>query len=166
MLMRHRNESRRGTTLLEAVLTITALLTLILGTIDLGMAVFRQQVLSQAARQGVRKAIVHGKLAPSGWNGGPWGPSSSYPTLTDPTTWTYTVNANNSTDYIAQAIKPSLSGMDTSQVTITVQWIDGSNSPEKRVRVTLATTWQPLLFFIFGNQTVPLGASSTMPIAH
>ena len=45
MRLRHRNESRRGTTLLEASLTITALLMLILGAIDLGAAVSRQQVL-------------------------------------------------------------------------------------------------------------------------
>ena len=166
MRLRHRNESRRGTTLLEAALTIMTLLMLILGTIDLGVAVSRQQVLSQAAREGVRKAIVHGSLAKSGWNGGPWGPPSSYPTLTDVPNSTYTVAADSSSDYIALAIKPYLANMDPSQVTITVKWVDGSNVAEKRVRVTLSTTWQPLVFFVFGNQSVALSASSTMPIAH
>ena len=109
---------------------------------------------------------MHGQLAPSGWNGGPWGPPSSYPTLTDVPNSSYTVTANASTDYIALAIKPYLANMDLSQVTIKVQWIDASNSPEKRVRVTVSTTWQPLMLFIFGNQSIPLSASSTMPIAH
>ena len=76
MLLRRQNSPRRGTTLPEMALTITALLMLALGAIDLGMAVFRQNVLSHAARQGVRQAAVHGRLARSGWKGGPWGPNA------------------------------------------------------------------------------------------
>jgi Flp pilus assembly protein TadG len=160
MRLRRPQGRRRGATVVEAAVIITAFLMLILGTIDLGTAVFRYHVLSWAARQGARRTIVHGTLAPTG-NGGPWGPPASYPT-TNP----YTVTASNTSDPIANAIRPSLVGLDPSAVTITVTWPDGSDAVEKRVQVTLNTTWHPLMLFIFGNQTINLSASSEMPIAH
>jgi hypothetical protein len=55
---------------------------------------------------------------------------------------------------------------DPNQVTITVAWPDGNNNVESRVQATLNTTWHPLVLFIFGNLTVNLSASSTMPVAH
>jgi Flp pilus assembly protein TadG len=161
MRLRRRQDRRRGTTVAEAGIIITAFLMLIMGTIDLGTAVFRYDVLSQAARQGARRAIVHGSLAPAGWNGGAWGPPASYP-ASNP----YTVTASNTSDPVANAIRPSLVGVDPSAVTITVQWVDGSDVTEKRVQVTLNTTWSPLVLFVFGNQTINLSASSMMPIAH
>jgi hypothetical protein len=127
---------------------------LCLGTIDLGMAVFRLHILSQAARQGARQAIVHGSLARSGWQGGPWGPT------------TYGPLPATSSDPQMQAVASSLVGVDPAQAQITVEWPDGSNAPGKRVTVTVTTTWSPLMVFIFGNQTTTLSASSTMPIAH
>jgi hypothetical protein len=154
LLLRRHNTPRRGTTLPEAALTLTVFLTLILGTLDLGLAVFRQNVLSHAARQGARKAAVHGSLAKSGWNGGPWGPT------------TYGPKAATDSDVKAQAVAAALAGMDASAVQVTFEWPDNSNVSEKRVRVTVTTTWQPIFLFIFGNQTTTLSASSTMPIAH
>ena len=47
-----------------------------------------------------------------------------------------------------------------------MQWLDGSNLPEKRVRVTVTTTWTPVTTFIFGGLTRTLTASAMMPIAH
>ena len=147
MRLQARGHRRKGMSMVEAVLATTALLTLCLGTIDLGMAVFRQHALTEAARQGARQAVVHGSLAKS-----PWG------------TATYSAAAND-TDAKAQAIAPYLVGMDPSAVTVTMTWPDGSNASEKNVRVKLDYTWTPLLSFIF-NQSVPLTASSQMQIAH
>ncbi|MBI1914731.1 MAG: pilus assembly protein [Planctomycetes bacterium] len=161
MRLRHHDRVRRGLTLAETGLVITALLMLVMGTIDLGTAVFRYHALSQAARQGVRQVVVHGSLAPSGWNGGPWGPPASYPSSNP-----YTVTASDTSDQIASAVRPYLSNMDPDQVTVTAQWMDSSNQAEKRVKVTVSTTWQPLLLFVFGNTTINLSASSMMPIAH
>ncbi len=55
---------RRGASMVEAAIILPVFLTLILGMLDLSTGVFRHQLVSQAARQGVRRAIVHGKLAP------------------------------------------------------------------------------------------------------
>jgi hypothetical protein len=140
--------------LVEASMVITVLLTLVIGAIDLGVAVFRQHVLTQAARQGVRQAIVHGKLAPTGWKGGPWGPT------------TYGPVAATDSDPKAQAVASYLGGMDPSAVQVTMTWPDSSNAVEKRVQVTLTNTWTPLLGFIFGNQSVTLTGAAKMQIAH
>jgi Flp pilus assembly protein TadG len=152
-------------TLLETAIVVSAFLGLVIGALDLGTAVFRWHVLSQAARQSVRQAIVHGQYAPSGWNGGPWTPASGgYPGSTP-----YTVTASNSTDTIAGVVRQYLTGVDPSQVTVKVEWVDGNppnNNVESRVRVTLSTTWQPMMAFPFGSPSVPLSASSMMPIAH
>ena len=156
MRRRRADEGRKGTALLETVLLVAAFLTLVLGAIDLGVAVLRQHVLSEAARQGVRQAIVHGQLAPAGWKGGPWGTS------------TYGPVAATDSDPKAQAIAPYLGGMDPSAVQVTMTWLDNSNAVEKdyRVQVTLTTTWTPLMGFIFGYRSVTLTGASTMQIAH
>ncbi len=154
MRMSRRNRHRRGATAVETAIVILPFLIITLGMIDLGTAVFRHHVVSQAARQGVRKAIVHGSLAPSGWNGGKWGPAKFGPV------------AATDTDPKAQAIAPYLSGLDTSATNVTMEWLDTSNLAEKRVRVTVSTTWTPAVTFIFGGLTRTLSASATMPIAH
>jgi hypothetical protein len=118
--------------------------------LDLSIGIFRHHVLSQAARQGVRQAIVHGKMAPPTMAA--WGPTA------------YAGKASGA-DGIAVAIKPYLTGLDASKVDIQVQWLDGSNDLEKRVRVTVSTPWTPLMLALFGGQKT-LTASSTMPIAH
>jgi hypothetical protein len=161
MRQRQHHAARHGATMTELAIIASAAAMLLLGSIDLGTAVFRNHVLSNAAREGARKAMVHGQFAQSGWNQGPWGPGSTYPTSVP-----YTVNAGNNSDTIASTIQPFLAGMNPNNVTITVAWPDGNNNVESRVQVTLSTTWQPLLLFIFGNRTVNLSASSTMPIAH
>jgi len=197
MRLRYRNQARHGFTVLEFVLIITAFLMLVLGTIDLAMAVFRYHVLSQAARQGVRQVIIHGELADAAprnawettlphtpttyvpYKGGAWGPASptstanpgTYPgspdwTGSNPYTLTFTPSDSNSksSDYIANAIRPYLAGIP-GDVTVTVQWMNGNNNVERGVQVTLSTTWQPTMLFLFGN-TINLRASSRMPIAH
>ncbi|MFL5245749.1 MAG: TadE family protein [Gemmataceae bacterium] len=154
MRLQNNDDKRCGATMIESVLIFSALMMLLVGAFDLGMGVFRQYVLSEAARQGVRKAIVHGNLCPSGWNGGPWG------------TATYGPSAATDSDVKAQAISPFLTGLDPSLVTVKYSWPDNSNAAEKRVKVELSTTWTPILGFIFGGTTYTINASSEMQIAH
>jgi Flp pilus assembly protein TadG len=155
MRLQKAKNRRPGATMAESALIMTAFMMLLVGSFDLGMGVFRQYVLSEAARQGVRKAIIHGSLASTNLpGGGPWG------------TATYGPTAANGADAKAQAIAPFLTGMDPSQVNVTYTWPDSSNLAEKRVQVTLSTTWTPILGFIFGSPTYTISASSEMPIAH
>ncbi|HEU5116479.1 MAG TPA: TadE/TadG family type IV pilus assembly protein [Isosphaeraceae bacterium] len=156
MLINHPNQRRRAGVLVETAISTSVFVTLIIGTVDLGIYVFRIHVVQQATRQGARAAIVHGSLASSTWNGGPWGPTTYGPV---------TVSGNTS-DPRVSAISRFLSGVDTSKVQVTYEWPDGSNLAEKRVRVTVTTSWTPIFASIFGAGTQTITSQSTMLIAH
>jgi hypothetical protein len=145
---------RRGATLVEAAITLLVFLVLVVGLADLTVGVLRFNTLSQAARQGAREAVVHGRQAPAGWNGGPWGPD------------TIDVVASAEGVPVADAVRPMLVNCDPDQTRIVAEWPDGSNAVGKRVRVTVTTPYRPLVTFLFGNPTFTLRAVSTMPIAH
>jgi hypothetical protein len=138
----------------ESAIVLPALVLLIFGMLDLSLALFRQNILSEAARRGARLAIVHGQLAPLGWDGGPWGPT------------TIDVKANTSGVPLVSDVEPVLVGCDLSQTDIKAEWIDGGNAVEQRVRITITTPYQPMILALFGEPTITLSASSTMPIAH
>jgi hypothetical protein len=165
-----RKTKRPGTSMAEAVVILIVFLILIVGTFDIGTAVFQNNLLSAAARNAARLAIVKGAKSPpanGGWSGrwGPW-TGTIYP-RSNP----YTVQASKSTDPIARATLPYLSGMDPRAVTINVQWLDANNSVSNdrtkviKVRVTVYTPYQPLSTF-FVSTAIPLSASSTMLISH
>lgn len=152
-------KKRAGAAVVETVLVILALLILIMGMLDLGVAVFRYHVLSNAARQTARKAIVRGALAPNRGNVNTWSPAdygNPYETTAD-------VN-NDLTD----TVRPYLVGLDPQNVTIKVEWFTG-NQPNgrNRVQVTVSAPYRPIMAFIFGpNASITERASSTMLIAH
>jgi len=143
---------RRGATMVEMAIVLMVFLTLVLGMLDLGTAVFRNHVLAQAARQGVRQAIVHGSMADKL---GPWGPA------------TVSGTAESGHPLIA-AIRPLLTGFALGEVTVLAEWPDGGNdvSEDHRVRVTVSAPYRPVVLFIFGNPTYTLRGTSTMTIAH
>jgi Flp pilus assembly protein TadG len=146
---------RRGGTLVESTFTTLAFMALLLGTVDMGVGIMRMHIVSEAARQGARKAIVQGdkNYTPSKFNGGAWGPSA------------FTDNGNSSSP-IVTTIKPYLTGLDPSQVTINVTWPDGNNNLESRVTYQVSTTWSPMITWVFGSPTYTLTGTSTMQIAH
>jgi Flp pilus assembly protein TadG len=153
MMVRKARIRRRGGSLMETLVTTTVLLMLMLGLVDMGVAVTRMHMISEAARQGTRVAICQGSLAPSALHGGPWGATAFSGTGT-------------STDPKVTAIKPYMSGLELSNVTVNVTWPDNSNAAEKRVTYQVSTTWKPLIGWIFGKSTVHMTAESTMLIAH
>ena len=148
VLMSH---ARRGATMVETAIIMSAFLMLILGTFDLGIATYRYNMLSQAARQGTRQAMVHGALAPPAMTA--WGPA------------TYTGTAGDGSAY-AQAVSPMLAGFTLANVTIKLEWIDGGNAIQQRIRYTVTTTYRPMLTSFFTNTAYTQSAASTMPIAH
>jgi len=154
MKLRRLDRNRRGSTTVEMAFVLLALFTLVFGTLDLSIALIRQQIVSHAARQGARSAAVHGSLAPSGWKGGPWGTTTYGPVAASSTT----------TDPKVLAITPYLSGLTLSDVQITYEWPDSKNTAESRVKVTVSTNYTPLTRFM--SSSPGLSGSSTMPIAH
>jgi hypothetical protein len=155
MLLRRRRPARRGAVLVEAAIVLSVFLVLVLGMLDLGVGVFRHNTLSQAARHGARRAAVHGVKCLPGYEGGPWGTGKVGP-----------VAASASSHPILAQIRPMLVGCDLDETQVEVEWPDASNDVEKRVRVTVTTSYQPVLTSFFGADPVTLRAASTIPIAH
>ena len=137
--------------MVEMAVVLSVFLMIILGTFDLGIATYRFNTISQAARQGARQAIVHGSLAPPAMAA--WGPA------------TYDGKADDGSVY-AQAVSPMLVGFPPNDVAIKVEWLDGGNGIQQRVRFTVSTTYRPILTSVFSSSTYPQSAASTMPIAH
>jgi hypothetical protein len=157
MRLRRHSRARRGATLVEGAIIASAFLLLLLGMIDLGVGVFRHNVISQAARHGVRRAIVHGEKVLPGYDGGRWKPSAS--NTVGP------VAASASSHPILAEIRPMLVACNPDATMVTVDWLDSGDAVEQRVRVTITTPYQPILTSFFGG-SITLTASSTMPIAH
>lgn len=143
---------RRGVTTVETAVILVVFLTMVLGMIDLGFALFRYHQVSEAARQGVRMAIVHGELGPPEMP--QWGPA----TIDVPATAIGVGLVGN--------LQPFLRHLDPVNTQITAEWLDGSAALQQRVRVTVSTTYQPFLTSLLGSTPFTLTASSTMQIAH
>jgi len=152
---------RTAATLLESALSLAIFVTLVLGSLDLGMWIFRRHVLTQTARQIARQAIVHGALAEEL---GPWGPD----TITSTAAGGSAGTSNDPLSSIQEIAEQNLVGLEAAAVTVQVEWVDGGNDPQQshRVRTTLTTPFTPIMTFIFGNPSFSLTASSTMQIAH
>jgi Flp pilus assembly protein TadG len=142
--------SRRGAAAVEAAVVLSVLLLLLFGILDLGLGVARYDVLSAAARDVARAAIVHG--ARSSPEMSPWGPAE------------FAGFASDSSE-IAAAAKTSLATMNDDDVRIQVQWLDGDNQEGSRVRVVLKYIHQGLPLLGLG-EGVELRAESTMQIVH
>jgi Flp pilus assembly protein TadG len=165
------SRKRRGTALVEAAIVTSVFVTLIFGMIDLGIALFHQHVTSEAARQGARQAIIHGYRAASGTTMNAWGPTPPYlPALAGHSLYAgstrATVPASDPADELAATIAPYLVGLDPSSVTITIQWPDGNNDIGNRVTVSVRTSYQRPVAFLFGDRPIVIGGSSTMTIMH
>ena len=142
--------------MLEVSLTLALFLTVTLGMFDLGVGVFRYHVIAQAARQGARRAIVHGALAD---RLGSWGTA-------DVDVLASAGGSHDIVDGAQDGVQDMLVACELDRTQIQIQWLDGTNELEARVRVTVSTPYQPVMLFIFGNQEIDLTASSTMQIAH
>ncbi len=142
---RKRKPDRRGATALEMALILLFFLPLLLLMFDLGIAVFRYNVLAEAARQAARRAIVHGSMAHQ-----PWGPEAFSGTATDP----HELVADDDFQQFLNVLGPS-------DVNIEARWPNG-NREGKRVKLTITAPYRPILALpSFG-----LKAESTMLIAH
>lgn len=155
MMLRSTRTPRRAATLAEAAIVLPIFFLIVLGMIDLGIAVSRHNTLSNAARHGSRRAAVHGSKCLSGFRGGPWGPTTVGP-----------LAASATTHPVLDEVRPMLTGVPTDDARITVEWPDASNEIEKRVRVTITCPYSPFVLSVFGISPFTLKASSTMPVAH
>jgi hypothetical protein len=149
--MRLSGPLRRGAVAVEGAVVIGVFLLVLFGALDLGLAVLRQNTLSEAARRLARAAIVHGAMART--KSTVWGPATISGTASD-------------ASEAAAIIRPILITMDSSSVGFTLEWLDGDNQPDQRLRATLSYQNIPTIPFILGTAPINLSAISTMRVAH
>ncbi|MFM8218019.1 MAG: TadE/TadG family type IV pilus assembly protein, partial [Planctomycetaceae bacterium] len=116
------SRDRTGAVATETAVILTVWVTLFVGIFDASSLTMRHNLLSHLARQGARLAIVRGEYSepelPT------WGPATRQGTLSD------------DSDF-ARLIRGSLAGMNPGDFTYKLEWIDGGNEIEQRVRVTI-----------------------------
>ena len=132
---------RRGATVLEMAIVSPLVLTLLIGTVDLGIAVYRYNTIAEAARAGTRYAAVHGSSATK-----QVGPS-----------------ANNSD--VETVVRSRAPGFIASDLTVTSSWPDGDNNSGDHVTVSVNYTYRPAMIWVL-SKTVKLGCTSTITISH
>jgi Flp pilus assembly protein TadG len=143
-IRRARNGHERGSALVEFALVCLQLLFVILGTFELGRLVVVYTTVANAARVGVRYAIVHG-----GTNQG-----SGLNAPSDPSSYNNVVNVVRS--YAGVGL------LDLSKLTVLVSYPDGSNAPGSRVKVTTGYAYDP---WVILPLNIPLGTATQGVIA-
>jgi hypothetical protein len=141
----------KGQALVEFALMTVFLLILILSFLELVMLVYAYIVLADAAKEGVRYAIVHG--AENSLPSGPPGPGA---TTAPPCT--ADVGSNLAKVKTAVTNYASSSGHSTAGMNIHVCYFDGDNLPPHRVTVVVSYPYQP--FFGMGWPTVNVNAAA------
>jgi Flp pilus assembly protein TadG len=150
--MRGRNlrTAEQGQALVEFALTAVFMMVLIISIIEMSMLLYTYSVVADAAKEGVRYAIVHGSH-----NSSPSGPTCPCSAI-DGAAGTGVVKS------YAQ-----FSFHDTSPMTVTVTYPDTANPPANqspnRVRVTVSYPYQP--FFGLGWPSVTVSANAEGRIA-
>lgn len=145
--------SRKGVTTVEFSLVIMVFLMLVLGMLELSIAVFQLNVVSQAARQGARQGIVRGRTANVL---GVWDPG----VMGDP--YTATLSDNSAIPNLLRNYTP---GLFENQTTISISWPDGNNDIDSHIRYRVSTVHQPFVTLLFTSNWTFVG-ESTMPIHH
>jgi Flp pilus assembly protein TadG len=137
-----------GQAAVEFALTILFVIIVIFWAIELIMMIYTYVVLAEAAKEGVRYAIVHGSN-----NSAPSGPTCPCPAIDGPA----------GTGVVKTTAKWSLH--DTSTMTVTVNYFDNSGNPATNVdpptlvRVVVSYPYRSFLSFGWTNLTVRAAAS-------
>jgi Flp pilus assembly protein TadG len=144
---RRRRYGVRGQAAVEFILSLVFVFIVIVGALEMIMLVYTYTVLADAAKEGVRYAIVHG------FNNG----SASGPTCP-----CAAIDGAAGTGVVKTYAQLSLH--DTSAMTVTVSYPDGTNTPPSRVRVQVVYPYQA--FFGLGWPTVTVNAMAEGRIAY
>jgi Flp pilus assembly protein TadG len=143
---------QRGQAAVEFALTITVLVLLLVGMLELTMFIYTYSVLADAAKEGVRYAVVHGASVnnPSG----PAGPAKTS------TAWKACSTLDSDTSSVVNTVQyyAARSLHSPSAMQISVCYPDGSNNPGNGVQVSVNYPYQPL--FGLGWPKVNVSANS------
>ncbi len=162
MVRRSHPGRRRGALMVESAVVYPLFFVLLFGLVVGGMGVFRYQQVACQAHEAARYACVRGSQ---------WAQQTG---KTSPT----------SAEIYQSAVVPVAAGMDTTKLSIRVQWIDESTGTAtdwdqagkwptsttgsgdqvtNRVRVTVTYRWSPEFFFL---GAITLTGVSEIPMAY
>ena len=140
-------KSQRGQAAVEFALTITILVFLLVGMLELTMLIYTYSVLADAAKEGVRYAIVHGASVSDAISGDT--ASTPWPPCTTPASGSLLSTVRT---YAAASLHSA------SSMNIYACYPDGSNKPGSAVQVSVNYPYQPL--FGLGWPKVNVSANS------
>jgi Flp pilus assembly protein TadG len=153
IVRRKRNAGRelsRGATMVEFSLTFLVITFVLFLLVEFALWIHCYNTLADAAKAGVRYAIVHGKGVTSTAQSGP---------TSCPNTGCVSDCSSNVTAVQNEVKKwAGFSIYSTSAVTVNVCYLDGTNATPNRVRVTVSNSVSPF-FSIFGS-TPPVTAAA------
>jgi Flp pilus assembly protein TadG len=133
--------ARRGTSAVEAAVVYPLTILLLIGTVVLGLGVFRYQQVQCLAREGARYASVHGPqyAADSG-------------------------NAYATNQTVLSYIETLAVGLQTSDLSCTVTWSPNppTTTTPSTVSVHVSYTWNPEAYFT----SMTVSATSVMPVTY
>jgi len=151
MNLRSKSRKETGQSTVEFALTIVFVMLLIIGVIELIAMVYTYNVLADAAKEGVRYAIVNGtgKGAANCSGPGGAGPGGASVTCTDSTGANVKAVVTNYAGYSFHAI---------GSTSVTVSYPDASSVAPSRVQVTVAYAYQPIFGLSWPAVTVNAAA--------
>jgi hypothetical protein len=173
--MNRRRASRRGQALVEFALVIPLMLILAFALVDFARGIFIYSVISSAAREGARYAIVHGNqgATPVGVTPVilPDNPPQTGPGTTD----------QDGTIYVVPKTRELAFGLDQSALRVGVCWGDGctispdcatshneaqSAIPDVPVTVRTCYAFQPITASFLRLGSLGLAAQATLTVTH
>jgi len=148
------SSDERGQAVVEFALVIGFLVILVVSILEMSLFLYNYAWLTDAAKEGVRYAIVHGS---SGSN--PAGPSGASGTSSSWSACNSSTSASGITSVIS-AVKTykAASAHDISSMNVYVCYPDGNNNPGSGVQVNVSYPYTPL--FLTNWATVTISATS------
>ncbi len=142
MKPRMKMRKQAGQSTVEFALTIVFTMVVLFGAIEMTIMIYTYNILADAAKEGVRYAIVHGTgMGASNCSG----PGGGGVTCTDSTGTNIQSAVNNYT---------RLSFHDNTAMVVTPSFPDSSSVAPSRVRVTVRYVYQPFLHLGWATMTV------------
>jgi Flp pilus assembly protein TadG len=141
MRLRQMRCVRRGATMVEMALICGVFLMLLLGMVEIARAMWAREVITSAAREGARYAIVHGANSAN-----PSGPGQNDPA-------------------VEARVRRHCYGLEPGRITVTSSWPLGRNDNSSTVKVQVRYAYTSAAGALIGRRNMELSAASEMLIA-
>jgi Flp pilus assembly protein TadG len=142
-MMINTGKRRSGATVIEMAIVGPVALIFILGIMDIGLAIFAYNNITEATREGGRYAQIHGAK---------YGANATTPPASGPT-------ANDA--YVEQVVR-SFASVDSTKLTVTSSWPNADNKPNSPVVVQASYSYSPVL--LLGISTFSMQTRTTFYI--